>query len=272
MGALNTAEIADLLEQTPKLADLDLDEYDALVVCGGQGPMFQFRDHEDLQRTIAAFYEAEKPTAALCHGVSGLLDVKLSDGSRLIEGKTITGFANVEEDFGDAAVGQRVMPFRIEDEARERGANYVQAGLFKAFAIRDNQLITGQQQYSGAKVAQSGDRVLGGLRAPAFPAGVNARSADNAGRGLTAGRSPREGSIARTRLQRWAREGVHGVCTDGAWRGAYPRRSLARVRLGMSLSRSCGRPSLCVRVYWCAYVGEAVMPLSSVGPRSRRGR
>jgi putative intracellular protease/amidase len=154
MGALNTPEIAALLEQTPKLADLDLDDYDALVVCGGQGPMFQFRDNKDLQRAIVAFYEAEKPTAALCHGVSALLDVALTDGSRLIEGKTITGFANVEEDFGDAAVGQPVMPFRIEDEARKRGANYVQAGLFKAFAVRDNQLITGQQQYSGAKVAE----------------------------------------------------------------------------------------------------------------------
>jgi hypothetical protein len=82
------------------------------------------------------------------------MTVRLFDGSRLIEGKTIIGFANVEEDFGDAAFGQRGMPFRIEDEARKRGANYVQAGLFKAFAIRDNQLITGQQQYSGTKVAQ----------------------------------------------------------------------------------------------------------------------
>jgi putative intracellular protease/amidase len=154
MGALNTPEIAGLLERTARLADLDLDEFDALVVCGGQAPMFQFRDNGDLQRAIAAFYEAEKPTAALCHGVCALLDVELSDGSRLIEGKTVTGFANVEEDFTDSAVGQRVQPFRVEDEARRRGANYVQAGLFKAFAIRDNQLITGQQQYSGAEVAR----------------------------------------------------------------------------------------------------------------------
>lgn len=154
MGALHTPEIAALLEQTPRLADLDLDEYDALVICGGQGPMFQFRDNVDLQRAITAFYEAEKPTAALCHGVCALLDVELSDRTSLIRGKTITGFANVEEDFTDAAVGQRVQPFRIEDEARQRGANYVQAGLFKAFAVRDNQLITGQQQYSGRKVAQ----------------------------------------------------------------------------------------------------------------------
>jgi putative intracellular protease/amidase len=115
--------------------------------------MFQFRDSEDLKRTIAMFYEAEKPTAVLCHGVSALIDVQLSDGSYLVEGRTVTGFADVEEDFSDAAAGRTIMPYRIEDELRARGANYVQAGLFKSFAVRDMNLITGQQQYSGAKVA-----------------------------------------------------------------------------------------------------------------------
>jgi putative intracellular protease/amidase len=154
MGALNTPEILARLERTPALRDLDPGDFDALVVCGGQGPMFQFREHEDLKRAIGAFYEARKPTGALCHGTCALLDVKTSDGRYLIDGKTMTGFANVEEDFGDAAVGQRIMPYRIEDEARRRGANYVQAGLFKAFAVRDMNLITGQQQYSGKKVAE----------------------------------------------------------------------------------------------------------------------
>src|SRR3954451_4961414 len=50
MGALNTPEVMARLEATPALRDLDPDDYDALVVCGGQGPMFQFRDHEDLKR------------------------------------------------------------------------------------------------------------------------------------------------------------------------------------------------------------------------------
>jgi putative intracellular protease/amidase len=154
LGALNAPEVAALLERTPALRDLDLDAFDALVVCGGQGPMFQFRAHAGLQAAIARFYEARKPTAALCHGTCALLDVQLSDGSYLIAGRTMTGFANVEEDFGDAAVGQRIMSFRIEDEARARDANYVQAGLFKAFAVRDMHLITGQQQYSGRKVAE----------------------------------------------------------------------------------------------------------------------
>jgi putative intracellular protease/amidase len=154
MGALNTPAVLAQLENTPAIRDLDLGDYDAIVICGGQGPMFQFRDHEDLKGAITTFYEAHKPTAALCHGTCALLDVKLSDGSYLIEGKTMTGFANVEEDFSDASVGQKTMPFRIEDDARGRGANYVQAGLFKAFAIRDMNLITGQQAYSGTKVAE----------------------------------------------------------------------------------------------------------------------
>ena len=154
MGFLSTPELVALLEDTSRLADLELDEFDAIVVCGGNAPMFQFRQNEDLKRAIADFYEAEKPTAVLCHGVSALIDVQLSDGSYLVEGKTVTGFANVEEDYVDRAVGQKVMPFRIEDELRRRGANYIQGGLMKAFAVRDGRLITGQQQYSGAKVAE----------------------------------------------------------------------------------------------------------------------
>jgi putative intracellular protease/amidase len=94
------------------------------------------------------------PTAVYCHGTAALVDLKLSDGSYLVEGKTITGFSNAEEEFNDTFVGQKVMPWRVEDVLKERGANYVQGGLFKAFAIRDGRLITGQQQYSGRKVAE----------------------------------------------------------------------------------------------------------------------
>jgi putative intracellular protease/amidase len=161
MGYLHMPEVLAQLEDTARLGELDLDAFAAIVVCGGQGPMFQFRDDPQLHRTIAAFYEAEKPTALLCHGTCALLEVRLTDGSYLIDGRTMTGFANVEEDFSDAAVGKTVMPFRIEDEARRRGANFVQAGLFKAFAVRDGRLITGQQQYSGEKVARLVIEALG---------------------------------------------------------------------------------------------------------------
>ncbi|MFN8662176.1 MAG: type 1 glutamine amidotransferase domain-containing protein [Thermomicrobiales bacterium] len=154
LGFIHTPELWSLVENTPKLSDLDLTAYDAIVVVGGQGPMFTFRGNADLEYALRTFYESNRVTAALCHGVAALIDVRLADGSYLIAGKTMTGFANVEEEFADAFVGRQVMPWRIEDAARERGANYIQAGRFKAFAVRDGRLITGQQQYSGAETAR----------------------------------------------------------------------------------------------------------------------
>ena len=66
----------------------------------------------------------------------------------------VTGFSNVEEDYGNQAAGVEVMPWRAEDALRERGANYIHAGLFKPFAIRDGRLVTGQQQYSARAVTR----------------------------------------------------------------------------------------------------------------------
>lgn len=161
MGFINTPGLMQMVDDTPALVDLDLDDFDALVVVGGQSPMFTFRENGTLKEALRTFYEAEKPTAALCHGVSALIDVQLSGGSYLVEGKTMTGFSNGEEDVADALVGQQVMPWRIEDAAKERGANYVQGGLWKAFAVRDGRLITGQQQYSGGEVAKLVIQALG---------------------------------------------------------------------------------------------------------------
>jgi putative intracellular protease/amidase len=139
--------------------DATLDERELLA--GGQAPMFGFRDNEHVHNALRRSYESEKQACIYCHGTAALVDLRLSDGSYLVEGKTVTGFANVEEDFGDAFVGQKVMPFRIEDELKQRGANYVQGGLFKAFAVRDGRLITGMQQYSARKVAEMLIEALG---------------------------------------------------------------------------------------------------------------
>jgi putative intracellular protease/amidase len=161
MGFINTPEYWALVENTAALKEVDYDVFDAIVVVGGQSPMFTFRDNDDLKQALRTFYEAGKVTAALCHGIAALIDCELSNGRYLIEGKTMTGFANVEEAFGDEYVGQKMMPWHIEDAAKERGANYIQGGRFKAFAVRDGRLITGQQQYSGGEVAARVIEALG---------------------------------------------------------------------------------------------------------------
>jgi putative intracellular protease/amidase len=154
MGYINQAEFMELLENTTAIANLDLNIFDAIVVCGGQSPMFTFRQDRALIQLFSNFYATGKPTAALCHGTCVLLEAKLSDGKYLIQGKTITGFANSEEDYADRIVGQKVMPFRIEDEAKKLGANFITKEAFAPHAVRDGNLITGQQQNSGAETAK----------------------------------------------------------------------------------------------------------------------
>jgi putative intracellular protease/amidase len=169
-GFLTTPKLAALVETTQPIAALSVDAFDAIVVAGGQAPMFTFDRAAELQRRFVAFFEAGKVTAALCHGVALLRYAKLSNGELLAKGRTVTGFANVEEDFADNAVwemgalprGRHLMPWRIEDELRALGANYVQAGLWRDFAIRDGNLITGQQNFSGAATAGLVMDALGG--------------------------------------------------------------------------------------------------------------
>jgi putative intracellular protease/amidase len=162
MGFLSTPALGSLTENTPNAAAIDVNKFDAIVVAGGQGPMFTFESAHDLQRKFVDFYESGKIACALCHGVAILRYVKLSNGEFLVKGKTVSGFANVEEDFADNAVwsmnlvskDKHVMPWRIEDEMKRLGANYIQAGLWRGFATRDGNLITGQQNFSGAETAQ----------------------------------------------------------------------------------------------------------------------
>lgn len=161
-GYKHDPEFVKLVQDTKPVGDIEVDRFDGLVAAGGQSPMFTYQDATRLQRKFVEFYEAAKVTAALCHGVSLLRYTRLSNGEPLVKGKTVTGFANVEEDYSDQAMwdmgaltkGEHVMPWRIEDELKALGANFVQAGLWKGFAVRDGNLITGQQNFSGDETAQ----------------------------------------------------------------------------------------------------------------------
>lgn len=162
LGFKKSPQHAALLESTAKLADLSPGDFDVLFLVGGQAPMYTFVDDEDLHHLVAAFYEAGKATAIVCHATCVLLKAKTSDGKLVVDGKTWTGFASSEEQFADDLVGMQIQPFRIEDEARKlEGTNFVVASRFKPFAIRDGNLITGQQQYSGAAAARLVIEALG---------------------------------------------------------------------------------------------------------------
>ena len=168
-GFIHTPELMALVQDTRKVATIDVARFDAIVVAGGQSPMFTFERATDLHGKFAAFFEAGKIAAALCHGSAILAYARDSRGEYIAKGRTVTGFANVEEDFADNAVwsygmlprDRHVMPWRIEDRLRAIGANYVQAGLWRSFAVRDGNLVTGQQNFSGAETARLVIEALG---------------------------------------------------------------------------------------------------------------
>jgi putative intracellular protease/amidase len=170
LGFISNLKLAKLVENSRPVSGLAVEDFDAIVVAGGQSPMFTFEQAVGLQEAFVAFHEAGKIAAALCHGTALLRYARRSDGSLLAAGKTVTGFANVEEAYADAATwemgalerGEHLMPWRIEDELKAVGANYIQAGLWRSFAVRDGNLITGQQNFSAAETARLVCEALGG--------------------------------------------------------------------------------------------------------------
>lgn len=145
----------ELVKNTHKLSSINPADYKAIFVCGGQGPMFTMYKNPEIENFFTKFYLTGKPTAAICHGTCILLNAKVPSGKYLVEGKRWTGFASEEEQYADAYVGKKIQPFRIEDLARQMpNSKYEDGAPFSSYAVRDGNLITGQQQNSGAAAAE----------------------------------------------------------------------------------------------------------------------
>lgn len=154
LGYMQQPWFNEMLANTRPLSEVRPEDYVAIFLVGGQGPMYTFRGNAELEKLFARFYEAGKPSAAVCHSTALLLGAQKSDGELIVAGKTWTGFANAEEDFADNAVGTKIQPYRIEDEARKvPNTTFKVAAPFSSYAIADGNLITGQQQNSGADAA-----------------------------------------------------------------------------------------------------------------------
>lgn len=155
LGYMQKPEFNAMLKNTKKLNTVDAKIYDAIFLVGGQGPMYTYKGNTELQKLFVDFYESGKPSAAVCHSTTLLLETKTSNGELLVKGKTWTGFADAEEEFADQAVGMKIQPYRIETEAKKiAGTTFKVAAPFSSYAIADGNLITGQQQNSGAAAAE----------------------------------------------------------------------------------------------------------------------
>jgi putative intracellular protease/amidase len=140
------------LAHTKILRDIFADDYDALFYPGGHGPLWDLAENMDSIELIETMYAAGKPVAAVCHAPGVLRRARSWDGSPLVRGKSVTGFANSEE----AAVGLTdIVPFLVEDELRNNGGNYSKAADWQSYLVQDGNLITGQNPASSEAVAKA---------------------------------------------------------------------------------------------------------------------
>ena len=155
LGYMQQDGFNQMLQDTQDLSTVDFAQYDAIFLVGGQGPMYTFRGNKELEKLFASFYESGKPSAAVCHSTTLLLEAKKSNGELIVHNKIWTGFADAEEKFADEAVGTKIQPYWIEEEARKlSNTQFKVAAPFSSYAIADGNLITGQQQNSGAAAAR----------------------------------------------------------------------------------------------------------------------
>jgi len=141
-----------LLQNTKSLNEVAGRSFDVVYLAGGHGTMYDFPDDTVLQDIIREQYESNKIVAAVCHGVGGLLNVKLSSGEYLIKDKTITGFNWFEESL---ARRKKEVPFNLEAELRKRTSNYKKAFIpMTSKVVVDGNLITGQNPFSSKEIAK----------------------------------------------------------------------------------------------------------------------
>jgi len=138
------------LANTARLADMKVDDFDAVFYPGGHGPLWDLHNDKDSIALIESFIAAKKPVATVCHAPSVLLKAKNENGEPLVKDKHVTGFSNSEE----AAVELTdIVPYLLEDQLTAMGAKYQKVEDWNSLAVVDGLIITGQNPASSVAVA-----------------------------------------------------------------------------------------------------------------------
>ena len=101
------------IEPNKDIPDLNVGDYEVLVLPGGAKAMEYMRQDEELLQFIADFHASGKMIASICHASQLLISAKL------VKGKKVSGY------------------YSIKDDIENAGATYVDAAY-----VTDGQLVT----------------------------------------------------------------------------------------------------------------------------------
>lgn len=139
------------LATTLKLEDINESDFDAVFYPGGHGPLWDLVDDQNSIELVEGFLKNNKPIAVVCHASAVLLNVKDSSGAFVVKDKVVTGFSNTEE---EAVQLTEVVPFLLEDELINRGAEYQKVSDWNPFVVQDGLIVTGQNPASSESAAE----------------------------------------------------------------------------------------------------------------------
>ncbi|MGW5316999.1 type 1 glutamine amidotransferase domain-containing protein [Nocardia thailandica] len=156
-GAETAAHRAEVIRSSAELrapldlADVRLDEVDAVFYPGGHGPMEDLAVDATSGALLTAALDSGKPLAVVCHAPAALLAATRPDGSGSVAGYRLTGFTNAEEAQAGFADKARWL---LQDRLADLGADFVEGPPWEPNVVVDRTLITGQNPASSAGVAE----------------------------------------------------------------------------------------------------------------------
>ncbi len=140
------------LASTKKLADVDMNQFDAVFYPGGHGPLWDLVNDKKSIALIKTAHEQDKVIGAVCHAPAVFKNVEVKPGQNIVGGREVTGFSNSEEE----AVGLTgIVPFLLEDMLKENTATYSKGDDWAPHIVVDGKLITGQNPASSEGVAKA---------------------------------------------------------------------------------------------------------------------
>ncbi|MFF5161395.1 type 1 glutamine amidotransferase domain-containing protein [Streptomyces sp. NPDC000348] len=145
-------EAITALANTVRLDSVTADDFDTVFYPGGHGPLWDLAEDPDSKQLIETTLRSGKPLAVVCHAPGVLRHTVDEDGTPLVQGKDVTGFANSEEE-GVALTD--IVPFLVEDELKRLGGRYTKTEDWQPYVVQDGLLITGQNPASSGPAADA---------------------------------------------------------------------------------------------------------------------
>jgi putative intracellular protease/amidase len=145
-------EATKALANTARLDSVSADDFDAVFYPGGHGPLWDLAEDTVSARLIETTLRSGKPVGLVCHAPGVLRHTVNEDGTPLVSGKKVTGFANTEE---EAVQLTDIVPFLVEDELTKLGGVYSKTDDWQPYVLKDGLLITGQNPASSAPTADA---------------------------------------------------------------------------------------------------------------------